>query len=91
VSILSTCKKGFRFLPVIDNIVPGDVGTQAMNGGELGFLGGEQKAQMLECYDISGLRVPFLGKFCCCRSCREPHPIWSSEVHISILSDTYLG
>jgi len=66
---------GFVFIPIIDDIVPLEVSSESIDGGELGLLGSEKEAMMLEANDIVLLGVPSITEFSCTRRSAEPNSV----------------
>ena len=65
----------FVFFPIINNVLPRQVGSQSIQGRELGLLAGEQKASMFEADYVARFGFPFLPRIGCAHSPNESHPI----------------
>jgi len=59
----------------MDNIVPGEIRTQPVEGRPFWLLARKKKAMMLEAYNIAWLRVPSVDKFFGPRRCCKANPI----------------
>ena len=73
----STIRFSFTVFPVRYNFLPRDIGTQAMDGGQLRFTRGTHESIMLEGDDISLLWAPSLSELCGACRCEESNPVWS--------------
>jgi len=74
--ISTFCRRVFAFPPIIYYVLPGDVGSQSMEGRKLGLLAGQQESMVLERDYVAFLWLPSLAKLGCASSGNKSYSAW---------------